>query len=121
MLKYKGSDIVVYFTYKDLDYRRVDGIWEVKLEDTWVISKECGEIEEKYKKRVEFRNLITRRDELNSSCMSAYDSDNKLKDNELTKIVRRIIDIIGIDKYIDNTSQEILDMLDNGEIELNNI
>lgn len=113
MLKFKGTDVVVYFTQRELEYRRVDGCWEVFLDGMWRPSKDCKEIECQYKKRTALRNLIKRKDEINK--VSILNQD---KDTELTKIVREIIDTVGICTYIDNTSQELLEKLDTGEVEV---
>lgn len=113
MLKYKGSDIVVYFSDKEKEYRRVNKCWEVLSDGTWKVTDDCNEIEIQYKKRTKLRALIKRRDELNIKDIE----DNK--QTELSSIVRELISIIGITKYVDSSSQKLLDMLDSGEIELN--
>jgi len=113
MLKYKGSDIVVYFTDKDKEYRRVNRCWEVLSDGTWKVSEDCTEIETQYKKRTKLRALIKRREELNKTHIEGD------KETELTSIVRELISIIGITKYIDTTSNKLLEMIDTGEIEIN--
>lgn len=113
MLKYKGTDVVVYFTHNDIDYRRVDGCWEFLSNGSWILSHDCADIERQYKKRTSLRNLIKRKDELNSKEIT-----NISKENELTATVREIIDTVGISSYIDKTSQQLLDMLDTGELSL---
>lgn len=114
MLKYKRTDVVVYFTQKELEYRRVGCCWEVLLDGAWRLSKECEQIEAQYKKRTSLRNLIKRKNEL-SGDSSFY---NRNSDSELTDIVKELINILGIGTYIDNTTIELLDKLDTGEIEV---
>ena len=116
MLKYKRTDIVVYFMYNDIEYRRVGGKWEVNINGIWNETNVCEWIETQYKNRTKFRELIKRRDMLAGS--SILSPSDKNKENELSEIVTNIIDIIGINKYIDNNSEQLLNMLDNGEIEL---
>ena len=115
MLKYKRTDVVVYFSFKELEYRRVDGCWEVLFDGMWIQSKDCQVIEEQYKKRTALRNLIKKRDELNKSSLLYTDGD---KNNELSQIVSEIINMIGITQYIDSTSQMLFDKLDSGEIDI---
>jgi len=116
MLKYKRTDVVVYFSDKELEYRRVDECWEVHLDGMWRLSKDCDSIESQYKQRICLRNLIMKRDTLASS--SSPTSDNTSDVNELSTIVRKLIDMLGIGVYMSNTAQELLDKLDTGEIQI---
>ena len=115
MLKYKRTDVVVYFSDKELEYRRVDECWEVHLDGMWRLSKDCDFIESQYKQRICLRNLIMKRDVLATSSSFARDNSNE---NDLSTIVRKLIDTLGISVYMSNTTQELLDKLDTGEIEI---
>ena len=115
MLKYKRTDIVVYFSYNELDYRRVDSCWEVCLDGIWMLSKDCEWIESQYKKRINLRNLIKRKECLSQNSLS---DDENSTTGELSVIVRKLIDTLGIGMYMDNTAKQLLDKLDTGEIQV---
>jgi len=114
MLKYKRTDVVVYFSHKELEYRRMDSCWEVLLDGNWMLSKDCDAIEDQYKQRTKFRNLIKRKESLSKSTVTGNNNDT----TELSNLVRILIDTLGIGTYMDNTTQQILDKLDSGEIEV---
>jgi len=115
MLKYKRTDIVMYFSHNELEYRRVDSCWEVFLGGMWVASKDCELIESQYKKRTKLRKLITRKESLSVTSTGNNGNSNT---NELSILVRDLIDTLGIGVYMDNTATQLLDKLDSGEIQV---
>jgi hypothetical protein len=115
MLKYKRTDVVVYFTHKEMEYRRVDSCWEVYLDGMWRVSLDCESVETQYKKRIKLRNLIKRKELLVSNDNNVNSTN---RESEISDIAGELISIFGITTYMDNTSNQLLEKLDTGEIEV---
>lgn len=115
MLKYKRTDVVVYFTDKDIEYRRVDSCWEVYLDGMWRVSLDCELVDRQYKRRIKLRNLIKRKELLISNDNTIESTD---RESEISDIAGELISIFGITNYMGNTSAELLEKLDTGEIQL---